>query len=204
MANGMRAALVAPLCLGLLAGCGGGGDEGDEDRPSRSEMLTLARNLGEASEELDYTDPESLPTTGSAEYDGIMSIETGGSSGAPSRMVGELGLEVNFGRDGNFLSGEAENFVGSNGKELDGSLEISAGGLDRDVDPDSDVPTYVGSIEGTLENPNGAEYRMSGSLEGDFRGEEPDYAVGTVDGILRGPDGNGTFDGDFVAERDRD
>lgn len=196
--------VAMPAMIGGLAGCDDvGGGDGRDDRPTYAELLQRGGAIENEiiAADLEFTDPSTLPVSGTAEYNGVIAIQSEGSSGAPGRMVGELEMEMDFGNDDDVLSGSAGNFVTADGRELDGSLELGMGGLDRDVDPNGGGWTYAGGIGGTLTAPGGAGYDYSGSFVGDFLGDEPDYAAGQTEGIVQGPGGNGTFDGFFVAER---
>lgn len=198
--------VVAAAAGALLAGCSDDGGTSDGPRPAYEDLLAERAEINSEAffGSLPFTGAAALPTSGSAAYDGVMTLDLNTEEGVPDReMLGELELEVNFGRSTDAVSGSATNFVNYDGEEFDGTLAITDGDLDRvnDAPVGSIEPAIVADLGGTLTNESGGSYEFDGDVRGNFRGTEPDYVGASFVGTVVTPEDEREFDGGFVAER---
>lgn len=189
-----RGWMVALAAVGVMAGC----SDSLDDQAGYDALADEFDDLLDASEGVDFTDPATLPGSGSATYDGVMGLSTDGSDGLPSDMVGEMTLRADFGADS--LSGSVQNVSTSSDEGLDGSLAISDGAIDRDVDLEEDY-TYDFDLAGTLTDDDGTDLEVSAVGVGDFLGDDFQQATGTVSGVLSSDAGTSLLDGGYIVER---
>lgn len=173
--------------IGLLAGCssGAGGTT-----PARGDQ---AAELEAALAQENVSDPDALPTAGTANYAGFMTLGLP-IGDARQDYVGDLDLSVDFASTRDQVSGTASNFNG-----LSGELAIAGGDLDRTTDTSVDY-TFDGTVTGTLAQA-GQNYAIDGSIVGEFRGRFQDGLTGVIYGDIDGPDGQDLFDGSIAATR---
>lgn len=189
-----RGGLLALAAAGLLSGCSDGGDS----RASYDELGDEFDALLDRSDPLPITDPSTLPVSGSATYEGVVGLSTPGNDGIPADMLGEMTLVADFSSDD--LSGSAGDFVTDQNEELDGRLDISNGGFDRDADVDV-FYTFGFDLDGTLTTEDGDDLDVDAEAVGDFLGEDNEQAIGLVDGIIVSPEGAAVTEGGFIVER---
>ena len=186
----------AAILFTTLAVAGCGASSGGGAAPDRSaKAILLAEKL--AAENI--SEPATLPTTGSARYEGFMTARL--PLGPESRRVdylGDLYLDVDFAADQNQLSGSASGFA-HNDNRLEGALSITGGDLFRETDPDKNY-TFTGEIDGTLSR-GASDFVVDADLTGEFRGRNQDGVSGIVYGDITGPQGQDIFDGSFSAEK---
>ena len=129
------------------------------------------------------TDPSTLPTSGSATYDGLVDMSAAGEAETFfETMTGEVsGLDVGFGDD--TVTGTATNFVTSDEERLAGEVTFGGGFVDRAVEPNGGGWTFGASdTGGLLTDEGGSQHVVSnGVLRGDFVGADRGLAGGTVD-----------------------
>ena len=159
--------------LALLCACGGGGGGGDDDTPL-SEYASdsiRASQLISQNASLAQTDASAMPSTGYAEYDGIVGMAFGATpeSIASAEIIGELDLTANFAT--NTISGEFDDFDTSSGQALSGQLIVSNGQI---VGSD-----FTADITGTLTGTTNAPGAVSGTIDGDFLGTDHSAISGT-------------------------
>lgn len=191
-------------CIGFcffmaMSGCMGGGSSGSET--SALEMKRAAADQMFADfTPVEYTNLSIVPTTGQVMYSGFV-------SGALSNMeddvtdtlIGDLSINVSF-EGPEIISGVANGFLDDDGNILTGEINLSAGELDRNGDPDVDATlTFEGS--GQLQASNGDVLVIDADFAGDFLGQQYEAVGGealgqvTVDGV------NQSFGGGFIATR---
>lgn len=102
--NIMKSTLTISALMGLTA-CGGSNAPLTFDQIAE-QGSTIALEIID----LPFTDPSTLPTSGSATYDGFVGVEIENAFG----VAGELEITANFAGGGN-LSGRVFNVVGENG-----------------------------------------------------------------------------------------
>ena len=187
------------MLLLLLAACGSGEGEG-----TRFDALNLeAQALGNEVGALSYTDPATLSTTGTASYSGVMQLGLAAIPGDTlddTDLAGDLELTVNFAGTGDPVTGSATRFVDRDDTLYEGTLIIGGGELDRAADPEAEY-TLGADLGGDLTSPEGTTYEVDADFLGDFAGEDPDYAFGTVVGQTCTDGVCGALDGGWVAAR---
>jgi len=191
--------LLLPILFGLVAGCSDGSGDGSAFESLGDDYENLVDDI----EGEDYTDPASLPTTGTARYEGVVgldfeSVDSGDLEAFD--MAGDIELTVNFAGSGDPITGRAGNFVTSDDEAVDGALIIDDGVIDRGANPD-DSFTYTADMDGVLTTEDGTNWDVDTYLLGDFSGEEHEHALGYVGGTGCTAAGCGLVDGGFVAER---
>lgn len=198
--------------LGGLAGCSsGGGAVGGvvEGGPSlvggtlsAEQMMALGDGLASEIDQLDFSDPAGLPTSGEAVYEGAIAMGAyiDRPSVVPDFLVGQVALGVDFSDGG--VDGQAGSFRGSDDEAYDGTLAIDGGWIDRGVDPEGGGWTYGAGLAGTLGR-GGDRIGVAADLVGDFYGADHGHASGQLEnGVIRGSDGTSfAVDGAFVAEQ---
>lgn len=176
----MRIYVFAFLCLSACGGGGGGFVEDDpmEDLPTFIEPET---NLG---------------PSGTATYEGPMSLSFTPSLASPVNLAGTLGLTVNFDATTDAVTGDASGFETSAGGQVDGRLFLSGGALD-----DSGSGLVMDSqISGSLRS--GADsYLIFGQLNGEFQENDHSAIVGSVSGTVRQAGIDSNLSGGFLGIR---
>jgi hypothetical protein len=195
---------LALLVLCALAACGESSDDGDGEEGERFDEIE-ARSDGLLNEvqDLSYTDPASLPTTGAATYEGVVGLDFEAIPGETLQgydMAGDLEMTVNFAGAGDRITGTADGFVGIDGEEFDGALIIDDGSLDRDADVESEY-TFGADMAGELTGEDGTGWIVDTGLQGDFAGEDHSHAFGDVAGTGCTEAACTEVSGGFVAER---
>lgn len=175
-----------PLMLGSLlaiAACSSGGG-GSEDE--------LGSGGGSG-----ITDPSELPISGSARYNGFLTLSLPTSSGR-SPYIGTLGLDVDFDAADVQVTGQVTDFSTDNDDNVAGRLVITDGVIDRGSDVVEDY-TFDAGISGTLSGEDFRNMVITGTMLGDFNGQNAETLSGRVFGDVIGPTGediyNGTFSG---------
>jgi hypothetical protein len=201
--------LAGVAAVAAVAGCSSGGDGpgGDPNPPPTfGQMDQLGLKLAGEIEPLSYTDPLTLPASGSARYEGVIGLaafelpdedrDNAVLAAAVPDLVGQMRLDVEFADDA--ASGEARNFRTEKDEVWGGTLKISDVVIYRDTDV-TEFPTYEGLIGGTLTR-DGSTLEVDADLVGDFLGADAGYTAGEVYGGIS--DGKATYDlwGVFVAE----
>jgi hypothetical protein len=175
--------LFTAMVCGSLSACSSGGSGGSsDDPPTFSELEAEGDVLAGQIEALDYTDPSSLPTSGSAQYNGVMGVYVGDEENG-GIIAGDLRLDVAFsGADP--ITGRVTNLVDQDNTRYQGQLNISGSDLDRTIDPDLEY-TYVAGLAGSVSDPaDGAVYNVNGDLFGDFFGSNYSHTGGDVEGTV--------------------
>lgn len=204
---------IAASLLVTLAACGGGGGEPvvTSPRPVTSTPtptpgdtgMWRERNalLASHTEPTIYTQLSSIPTSGSATYDGYLSGQLANTSDSVTdTLIGAMTLNVGFRTSTLQVSGAARDFIDSDDNALSGELALTAGSLDRGGDPSSDATLLI-TANGTLRDAQGRNLVIGSQLEGDFLGVGHRAVGGEVLGSVRVNGIDQDFDGGFIAAR---
>lgn len=196
----LRPCLAALLALGLAACSDFDGSLDDDAPPSFADLQDLQADIGGPASATFALQPEAVPTSGGASFEGVMEIGTEGTGGLPTTLLGELDLALDFGAPADLVSGTAGNFVAADGERLDGALALSGGDLGGDASFED------AGLAGVLTDGDGADFTFDGTLDGTLKGDDtavtptqPTYVDGQGLGVVTGPDG---ATGGFVAEFD--
>ncbi|KQB98337.1 hypothetical protein AL073_05550 [Loktanella sp. 1ANDIMAR09] len=161
----------------VLAGCGGGGGASG---PSFEELSDEFVDIAERSGILDVEGVEryngsDLPVTGGANYNGVI------SNFDDFALLGDLQMTASF--SDNTISGGADNFSDSDGDTYTGRIPITNGMIFRDDDPD--FATFETDFDGELVyDPTGEVLAIDTFMQGDFYGDQYEFAAGIVTGTI--------------------
>lgn len=217
---------IAAALLCTLAACGGGGGGGDgtpmvtapsdptPTTPTTPTSGDVAPTSGDGAmwtartalltthtEPTAYTSLSSLPTSGTATYDGYFSGQLANTNdNVTDTLIGAMSLDVGFRTNTVQVSGSVSDFVDSDDNALTGELTLSAGRLDRAGDPGSDA-TLTMQARGTLTDAQGQNLVIGTQLEGDFLGTGHAAVGGEVLGSVQVNGADQDFDGGFIAQR---
>ena len=215
---------ILALLLGTvsLAACGGssGGNTDDDmeemeemeddamSRPSFDELAAALQATGDGidlfgEDDLDPAAPSDVLVAGDATYSGQIAVLIGDSIDDPnvedidqSDILGEAHLDVAFTTTGGELSGTLDNFVGRDGVEYEGTVDID----EADLVVDADIVAVVTTLDGDITDPDGAITSVEGDLIGAFA--EGDIFVGAAGGEVTSEEGTDEFLGIIVAAED--
>lgn len=188
--------LISVPSIVLLSGCGGGGGGGGNagSSPSFASYDAQFVSLAERNQNIPFSDPASLPTTGSATYSGVLAVQSGLLVAA-----GDLTLNANFGPVSNPITGSVTNIVNNENQRYSGSLAIGNSSIDRTADVNTDY-TFAASLTGQL-GLNGETGVVNGEILGDFLGTDQRSVAGEVFGTISNLSAADQFEGGFIAER---
>jgi hypothetical protein len=190
-----RTWVVALAAAGVMAGCS---DSDSSDR-SFDDLDSAGDALFNEALDAGLTDPSTLPTSGSATYDGYMGMTLADEATNPTVLVGDLTMSVEFEGTPTF-EGTVDDFVDNRNEEYDGSLQITDGVVFRDVDVEEFYSAEF-EVNGTLTNPDGEDMDFDGDGVGDFYGDDQEYMLGDHGGIVTVDGDVIEYGGGFVAER---
>ncbi len=139
-----------------------------------------------------FTDPSTLPHTGSAIYSGVLDI-----SSTVLSASGDLSISANFATSE--ISGLGQNFEIAGGLNLIGTLNLTSGTLCHCADPNTHF-TFSSTIGGQLTQ-NSNQYLISGFLGGDFKGANYEAVLGVLSGTIAHNSTSNSFVGQFVGVR---
>lgn len=198
----MKHDCVLILTASLLSACGGSGDGGPtQESPPSLQPAPSARELVDRYQDSPFTDLDTLPTSGTANFEGYAGLNLRPRSGeAATSIIGELDLSVDFGDPNNFLSGEIRNLETTDGAQISGYIEVVSGAFERQSNI-SVEPSVSGQFAGPTVFPGSVTYEFALRLEGDFRGNQGDGLGGNLIGQYQSIQGDGFADGTFIAER---
>lgn len=157
--------VAACVCFAVCIGCGGSG--GGPSTSPLEETTNATNRMVSDFTPIQYTDLNTLPTSGTANYQGYISAQLSNTSDdITDALRGELSVSVDFG-SADIVSGTAQNFLDQDGAQLSGTLSLSDGVLDRTGDPVSDA-TFTFEATGDLTDSNGRILMVETAFEGDF------------------------------------
>lgn len=176
---GSIAALFA--VLGLSA-CGSSSDNDDNDvAPNFARVASENAAMRARVDAMGET--AAMPTQGTATYEGTGAFNVGG--GQDADMLADLRLNADFAS--NQVGGEFSNFIGRDGRQIDGEVAIDASTRNGNA--------FDAIASGTLNDGGAKDVNMT--MEGAFQGAEAEAVKGTLNGTI----GSDTLNGDFVAEK---
>ena len=186
-------ALSLTAALALLSACGGSGalsgasaaadalDPSSRDRLSYAEIAEVARDVNDGYNAVAITPKAQVPNSGRADYYGAVG-GTVSVAGNNTRVGGLMGLGVDFGA--NRVGGRLGNFVTARGEEIDGSLAVRNGVLNRTSN--SRQVAIFADVDGTLRSAAGERIVVDARLrESGFKGPNAEYIGGSVEGDIR-------------------
>lgn len=197
-----------------LAACGGGGGGGETPvvtpPPSVNPVTTpIVSGLSATRDTLlaTYSDPtvytalSSLPTSGTATYNGTFSGQLANrTDSVTDTLIGAMTLNVGFTASSVQVSGTVSDVIDDDNDALSGRLDLSGGSLDRAGNPSSDA-TLLLMARGTLTDSDGRALEIGAQLEGDFLGTGHRAVGGEVLGNVRVNGADQDFDGGFIGAR---
>ena len=184
-----------------LCACNGSGGSGVDASLTDFDRLEAATNqLRDDFTPVQYSDLATIPTSGSANYQGYLLGQLSNTTDAVTdRLAGQLTLTVDFAGT-EMVSGNASNFVDDQGQQIEGQLELSGGTLDRDGDPNVDS-TFVFRGSGDLVDADGQTLIMNTDFEGDFLDTSHSGLGGDVIGQVAVDGEVQSFGGLFIASQ---
>lgn len=200
----MRKIVIFVGIAALLIGCEAAPESTEVTQEPRfvtaeRDLLNLANDL----DKLEISNIATLPTAGTARYDGAIIF-----SEAAYSLIGDLQVDVSFASDA--IGGRATDFVDSNNTDFDGQLDISDGSINRGADPLVENQ-FSATMDGVLTSEQGSALIQS-TVGGNFLGENREAIAGaalgtatTIEGTgfvgLSTVDGVGLVIGEFGAKR---
>lgn len=208
--------LTVMILLSAISACGGGSATTPNvspaptspvpsvlpsSAPTSAEMNSVQKTLIAGISSTGYTDLRTIPVSGGATYEGIISGDLANTTDRlTDTVIGELALNVSFNASSAAVSGTAANFRDDNGEAMTGNLVFSGGALNRDRDPENDA-TLTLLADGNLRDATGRNLVFGVRLEGDFLGDTYNAVGGDALGRVTYDDTIQDFDGTFIAKR---
>lgn len=178
--------------LVFVAACGGGGDGDDNPVAEYATDSGHAATLVNETSAMSATGIADMPTTGRAEYDGVVGMAFGGRPASLSEadMIGDVDMRADFST--NRITAEMDDFNTSSGQEMRGELRMPNGRISGSG--------FAGGVSGRLTGGSTSPGNVSGNIAGDFLGNNAAAIAGG---------GSATSDGGqlgltIVGRRDRD
>lgn len=187
-----------------LTACGGSGSSTTQEPDFTSaqtfaEIDDLQASFGDAIDDADWVSPAILPTSGTAEFVGILGIGTDFVTIDEVFAASEMAIEIDLETD--VISGGADNFFrAASGEALVGSVSFD-GEILRDVDVDATFG-IDGDITGTLEAADGSIGQLDLEVDADLYSDGA-FIFGQAEGTALFEDGS-SADGvgaAFILER---
>ena len=148
-----------------------------------------------------YTALGSVPTSGSATYNGYLYGNLANRSDAVTdSVIGQMAMQVGFTSTSVSISGNVTDFVDASDAAMAGSLTLSNGSLNRNGNPAGDATLTV-SANGTLTDSANRALAVGVQLEGDFLGGSYGGVGGEALGKVSVNGADQDFDGGFVGAR---
>lgn len=157
--------------LVVFAACGGGGGEDDSPASEYSQDAARAGSVISSTASMNRTSVASMPTTGRAEYDGVVGMAFGGAPGslANAQMLGELDLDANFANG--TVTGEMDDFNTKDGQRINGELRLTNGAISGS--------RLSAGVSGNLTGGTTSPGAVTGSVDGEFLGNGASAVRGT-------------------------
>ncbi len=181
--------LAASVSLVALTACGGGSSG---NAVGAASFRSLVTELGATEELLNNSAPtraDQIPTSGSAQYSGVISVfEAAGPSALDAdrltyASVGEMSVTTNF-RSGK-VTGTANNFYEFRNPNTQSSNQAQSAGRiggSMTLDADIDRGLIVGGMAGRLTKTSGARTNYDMDVVGIFSGNRAQAMVGLGEG----------------------
>ncbi|MBS1304185.1 hypothetical protein [Loktanella sp. SALINAS62] len=200
---------IAALALGALSACSGGSavtggaaaakalDPQVNSRLDFAEIATVAKDVNDGYAAASITPKSLVPTTGRATYNGAV----GGNLSVPGRttdVAGLMQLGVDFGA--NRVGGTLGNFVTRDGAEIDGTLSVNNGVLNRTSN--SRQVAIFADVDGNLRSASGERIAVDARLrESGFKGDNVEFVGGKIQGDIAVNGVGGSIDLNAQLER---
>ena len=185
---------LTAAALALLGACGGTTVPlpTGNDRLRLSEIQDIEQSISAGYNDTATTPKAFVPVSGGATYNGYVA----GNLAVPGKTTDVAGLAqvgVNFGT--NRVGGTVGNFVTAAGNDIDGTLSVRNGVLNRTLN--SSQVTILADVDGTLRTANETISVVGGVNQGGFKGNNAQYMGLPMKGniAVNGPGGtqSGTF-----------
>lgn len=184
--------LLLPI---VLAGCENGSSRMSYDA-TFDRIEGIERTVGDQ----DWTDPALLPTSGTAQYEGGIYLDSelnGSELDGYHDIAGEMQMTVDFGSD-TPLSGSATNLVDENNRVYDGTLVMSDSVWDESF---GDALVYRADLNGELTDQDGTTYDVETALDGSFVGESHEHVSGFIGGDACAGEDCSVIEGGLIGEK---
>ena len=169
-----------------LSACGGTGVPVTTTNPQPAERLTfteiadIAGDVNAGYNAVPITPKSFVPTAGGATYSGAVG-GTIGVQGNVTDVAGIMSVDVDFGR--NQIGGLMGNFVTRAGDDIDGTLALRNGVLNRRSN--SQQVAIFGDVTGNLRSAAGEAISVDARLRNSgFRGNNVEYIGGDIEGDI--------------------
>ena len=163
---------------------------------SYADYDSFGQSLANASASLGFTDPSTLPTSGSATYDGVLGLVFEPGTTAESSAIGTMQMNVLFGE--NDITGNVTDFIDDSNRAYQGTLTINNGDIDRGADVEFEF-TYFADLGGQLTGPSGT-MTIDAIMAGDLLGPGT-YTEGVLSGFSTDNQGTSPIEGGYIGER---
>ena len=150
-----------------LSGC-------EDFTPVDDDRATDAAELLDSISELDPTPAASMPTSGSATYNGYVTGEIGVSGTITDVVLADTTLVASFTGVGGSISGTIDNFESSQSADISGSQLILSGGTIASNAFTANVDGVLGYDDDTV--------TVDATLVGGFLGDDADAVLGDIAG----------------------
>lgn len=179
-----------------LAACGGTTvpintpDPEPVNRLSYNQIADIAEDVNGGFNAVDITPKTFVPMRGSATYSGAVG-GTFAVQGNVTEVGGLMTADVDFGR--NRVDGALGNFVTANGDDLDGTLDLRNGVLNRQSN--SRQVAIFADVDGNLRSAAGEFINVDARLRNSgFKGDNVEFIGGDIEGDIFVDGVRGTID----------
>ncbi len=159
----------AVVCCAFLAACGGGVG-GSGGVASFGELENQFSSIGSSFTLADITQPSDLPSSGTANFQGVMEYRIAGNPAlnlAEIEFLGEATLNVNFATGE--VAGRGELFRDVNNNPVAGAIRLETTTINPNANPPFAGNTVTGTASGALQGGDGILYSLqNGTYAGNF------------------------------------
>jgi len=185
-------------CL-IVSACGGSGSSTDPQLAELDARSASAKALIESFQPITYTDPNSVPTSGMANYAGYFLGQMANTDDIiTNSLTGDMDFQLDFAASG-MVSGTVSGILDDGGNPMSGQIVLSGGRLDRSGDPDIDA-TFGFEGNGSLTDISSNTIDLDLVFEGDFLGPVADGIAGDILGRAQFGGISQSVGGAFIAE----
>lgn len=177
----ISALLAATSLLGACSSGSGASYDG-----YLTELGQIAENLEAQgiSDPSDITPLDNIPTSGNAQYAGVMIWDTGDALSEREVYAGDMTVFADFDAPpGDTLDGSVKNIIDDSDRAVTGVLDVTFGAIDRLADPLTEYQAIM-DLEGDLTDADGVSYAFSSIADGDFVGSNYQGLVGEIEGTM--------------------